>query len=111
MSKPTLYAQRKREADVNPSLKVGDWFKVPDCDQVARRHQVWGLLDWYHHNVVVPNQGIPGVFRRLYWRIRGRFDPAYRMKLYSPWEQLQIRMAVQLELAQEEQEQKRRNGA
>lgn len=99
--KPSPFAQQKRQQDVRPSLKVGDWYNGEGGDQVARRHQVWGLIGWYHAAVVEPQLGFRGAFRRLGYRLAGwlhwskdkRID--YRKKLMSPWDLLEIRAMLE----------------
>lgn len=78
-------AAPKRPAE----LRVRDWYMAPDCEQVARRSQVWGLFGWYHRTVVEPQLGFAGGFRRLWWRLTGQ-----RGRLLSPWDQLELRLAA-----------------
>lgn len=82
-------AQKEMERRAKQQLRVRDWYVSPDCDQVARRHQVWGLLGWYHRAVVAPQLGIRGALRRLWWRLSGQ-----RHRILSPWEQLEARAAA-----------------
>lgn len=80
--------------------RIRDWRKPPECEQVARREDVWYLLAWYHHEVVRPELGLRGFLRRLWRRIKGE-----KIKLLSPWEQLSIRdewEARRAELAEQE---------
>lgn len=74
---------------------VRDWYTLPEAEHIARRREVWGLLRWYHHTWVVPNRGVRGVLRRIWWRLTGQ-----RRKLLSPWEQLDLAIAAQLAATQ-----------
>lgn len=73
--------QARQRADAQ--MNIREWFVLPDADSVARRHEVWSLLEWYHRTCIVPSRGVRGVIRRLWLRLRGR-----RWELLSPWEQI-----------------------
>lgn len=105
-------ARKEVERRAQQQLRVRDWYVSPDCEQVARRHQVWGLLGWYHRTVVAPQLGIRGALRRLWWRLSGQ-----RHRVLSPWEQLEARaaaiaerLAAELEEGARRPEDVRRNG-
>lgn len=108
-----VLAKQQRGRQRQP-LKVGDWYTAPRAGEVARRSEVWGLLGWYHRNVVAPQLGIRGALRRLWWRLSGQ-----RHRILSPWEQLEARAAAiaamrAAELAEEMgdlESARRRNGA
>lgn len=68
-------------------LPLREWFVMPDANTVARRHEVWTLLGWYHQKVVKPQLGFTGAFRRLWWILTGQSD-----RLLSPWEQVHRRV-------------------
>lgn len=85
-----LIAKRRRELleqhHLPPIETIGEWRRPPDARELARRYQVWELLEWYHHEVLLPTLGIRAWFRRLWNHIRGR-----KIKNLSPWAQLRIR--------------------
>jgi len=101
-------AQKEMERRAKRQLRVRDWYVSPDCEQVARRHQVWWMLGWYHRTVVAPQLGIRGAVRRLWWRLTGQ-----RHRLMSPWEQLEARAAAiaQMRAAELEEEARRLEAA
>lgn len=86
----------KRNAEKNEQRsKIRQWFTKPDCELVARREDVWGILQWYHHTVIQPNVGLRGFLRRLWLRLTGQ-----RWELLSPWEKLyHVRMQKEAEEA------------
>lgn len=59
----------------------------PDGREYARRYQVWGLLAWYHHEVLERRYLSPWArLKRLWWRLTGQ-----KVKLMSPFQQLRMR--------------------
>lgn len=98
--KPSEFAMKQRRKKVEGQPEIGDWFKKPAADEVARKHHVWGLLAWYHHQVVAPRLGIRGAFRMLWWRILSIWKPGYRVRLMSPWEQIHFRLEQQRVMAE-----------
>lgn len=88
------------------SLPLSAWFTMSKgADQVARRRQVWGLLGFYHHRVALPNHGLAGFLRRLYYRIFGTRirlgGRTYNMdliRLRSPWEHIGLKVEHREEL-------------
>lgn len=64
-------------------VNIRDWFVMPEANSVARRHEVWTLLGWYHQKVVKPQLGFTGGLRRLWWQLTGQ-----SYKLVSPWEEI-----------------------
>jgi hypothetical protein len=83
---------------------VRDWYTAPRARDFATRSEVWGLLRWYHHTWVVPHRGLRGFLRRIWARLTGN-----RGFLMSPWEQLELRLAL-LAHQQAAQERVRANG-
>jgi len=81
-------------------VPVAHFYKMPECNELMRRTHAWGLLAWYHRTWIVPNRGIRGVLRRMWWRVTGN-----REKLLSPWEQIALRsMAIMSQRALEAKE-------
>ncbi len=80
-----------------PTLKVSDWYIVPQADQIARRREVWGLLGWYHRTQVEPYLGIRGSLRKLWNRLRGK-----AAENLSIWDRLQL-TALLMQREQERQ--------
>lgn len=68
-------------------LRVAHWFSGQSASQLARRHEVWTLLGWYHQRVVEPQLGVAGALRRLWWRLSGQ---TWRL---SPWRDVSERIA------------------
>lgn len=96
MSGPKNEHARKREAP--EQLKLSEWYGMPGADLVTRRRQVFGLLGWYHHRVLLPNLGVKGAVVRCYLRIFGtriRLGGVMHNMGYinrvSPWMSIQLR--------------------
>lgn len=77
------------------SIPLKDWVKGSDAEMAARRHQVFGLLGWYHRTQVLPWRGVRGWLRRYWYILTGR-----RLQTLSIWEQMELR-ALAGQLAQE----------
>lgn len=77
---PTAHDDAVRVTD-----HVSNWFAGERATQVVRRHEVWGLLGWYHHKVVEPQLGLAGLLRRWWWRATGQ------LAKLSPWRDLEER--------------------
>ena len=116
MKPPSPFAQQQRQKDAHPPLALTDWFHAPECDQAVRRHQVWSLLAWYHHEIIVPHRGIRGALRRMGWRIQARLHPnetgrhRARVALLSTWERIALRVQLAQAKAMQETEAAHRNG-
>lgn len=79
-------------------LRLTDWYAMPGADLVTRRRQVFGLLGWYHHRVVLPNLGLRGMLRRgwarvfgLRMKLGGKTYPLGYINLVSPWMSIDIK--------------------
>lgn len=83
MKASTDSVRKAGEQQQQKTLRVTDWFTEPQCENVVRRREVWGLLGWYHENIVRPQLGLRGFFRRLWWRLSGQ-----RRRLLSPWQEI-----------------------
>jgi hypothetical protein len=70
-------------------VPLGDWIHDAPSELVTRRHQVFGLLGWYHRTQVLPWRGVRGWLRRYWLILTGR-----RMQTLSPWEVLELRAAA-----------------
>lgn len=82
------------------------WFvKEAGADSVARRHEVWALLGWYHQTVVEPQIGFLGAFRRLWWLLTGQHH-----RLLSPWKAIEERVMEIKARREAMHEQARQNG-
>lgn len=86
-------------------IQLEDWIRGPDSELVPRRHQVWGLIGWYHRTQVLPWRGVRGWLRRWWLILTGR-----RLQTLSPWEVLELR-AIAGAMAREEQERAEREQA
>ncbi len=84
-------------------LSVRDWFTEGSAELVARRVEVWTLLEWYHHRYVLPNLGIRGVLRRLYLWLRGHKVDGHPIELIaftSPWQEYRVKAAIRAAMAE-----------
>lgn len=99
--KNDFVARRRRELleqmEPPPAITFREWRRPPDCREYARRHHVWGLLEWYHEQVLFGHYfGFRNRMKRLWWKLTGQ-----NLKLMSPWKQLVFRDMAEAELAAE----------
>lgn len=75
-----------------PMPPIREWRLPPDGREYARRHQVWELLAWYHHDFLRNELGVRAWIRRKWrWLIWKLFDhEPSRVRLMTPWQQLAL---------------------
>jgi len=87
-------AQLRLEAQRLPPMPpIREWRFPPEGREYARRYQVWELLAWYHHDVLLPELGLRAWLRRKWRWMLGKFfaSDIARTKNLSPWQQLALR--------------------
>lgn len=74
-------AQKQAKRDAKP-LKLSDY--LAEYDTVARRGEVWGLLEWFWNNVIVGN---------LPHRLFIRWITRQPYVVFNPWRLARLRQA------------------
>jgi hypothetical protein len=83
-------AQQRLEAmRLPPMPPIREWRFPPDGREYSRRYQVWELLAWYHHEVVLPERGLRAWMLRKWRQLFG--GQVGRTRNLSPWQQLALR--------------------
>lgn len=100
--------KKQVQAPVAKTIGVRDWFVGESAETIARKVEVWTLLQWYHERYVLPNLGLRGFFRRLYVRLFGKRlkSPGGKtinvelLALISPWQEYRVKAALRAALAE-----------